>query len=254
MKKRYLSIVLSSYIISFMSFAVDGLTDLKTALKRLNGNSPIIAQLNSSFADVHDEVHKGGEVTVLIHENKQGFQLTYSANELAKMTAEKQAKISNDDAPSPTLDAAYKLQAIDLHTSLTANVTLDLTLQKATLISEKANIYNDEEIRVLAFDLPMEMLISSKRTRQYVNDFSARYEVFIKEDGTPIKSELNFQGSGSAYIVLSVKAYGKTVKHYQVVKNRLVVAKSSSTQGSKSFFGDFERNEEKSIVVMNGQD
>ena len=150
------------------------------------------------------------------------------------------------------LDAAYKLKAINLHKVLTASTNLSQFLERAEFLSERIDVFNQENVRVLAFDLPMEVLIYNKRTRKYVDDFSARYEILIRDDGTPIKSELNFQGSGSAYMILSVEAYGKNTEFYQVVNDRLVVTKRATTNGSKSFFGDFERNEEKVIVIMEG--
>lgn len=252
MKSTLILSFLVGGIMSFSASAADGLTDLKNALKRLDGNSPIIVELNSSFADIHDEELKNGKVTVVLNDNQHGFQLTYSADELAKMQAEKLAKVSNEDAPSPTLDAAYKLKAINLHKVLTASTNLSQFLERAEFLSERIDVFNQENVRVLAFDLPMEVLIYNKRTRKYVDDFSARYEILIRDDGTPIKSELNFQGSGSAYMILSVEAYGKNTEFYQVVNDRLVVTKRATTNGSKSFFGDFERNEEKVIVIMEG--
>lgn len=252
MKSTVILSFLGSCLVSSYAIATDGLSDLKNALKRLDGNSPIIVELNSSFADAHDEELKNGKVTVVLNDNSRGFQLTYSSEELAKMQAEKVAKIDDEDAPSPTLDAAYKLKAINLHKVLTASTNLSQFLEKAEFLSEKKSVFNNENVRVLAFDLPMEVLIYNKRTRKYVDDFSARYEILIRNDGTPIKSELNFQGSGSAYMVLSVEAYGSNIEYYQVVDDRLVVTKSATTNGSKSFFGDFERNEEKVIVIMKG--
>ena len=238
------------YFISCTLMAADGLSDLQQALKRFHGESPLSVELTSSFSEVFDDDVKNGKVKVKLTDNAQGFQLAYDAAALALMLSEQKAKIKDENAPSPTLDAAYKLKAIDLQKLLTANVNLSLFLENAKYIDETLALLNNESTRILNFEIPIEMLLKRKRTREYVKKFSARYQLWIKEDGTPVKSELNYKGSGSAYIILKVKAYGETTNHYQVVNNRLVVTQSYSVQGSKSFFGDYEQKEAKELTVL----
>lgn len=238
------------YIMSFSSSAEQGLVDLQQALKRFDTQMPIAAELSSSYSESLDEEIKQGKVKVKIMDNAKGFQLSYRSDELALMLAEKKQQINDEDAITPTLSAAYKLKAIDLQNLLAANVNLSLFLENAKYINEAQELLDNENTRVLNFEIPIEMLLKSKRTREYVKKFSAQYKLWIKDDGTPIKSELNYKGSGSAYIILKVKAYGERTNHYQVINNRLVVAQSYSKQGSKSFFGDFEQKEEKEITIL----
>ena len=236
---------------SCLALADDGLNDLKRALKQLQNNTvPIMAELSSSFTEQHDDEIKQGAVSVLLNDNPSGFSLTYNSNYLEKMALEKQAKAQDENTLSPTLDAASKLKAIDLHRALAASTDFLQFIAKGEYISEKLVKFNDQNIRLLSFELPMEAIISNKRTREYVDDFTANYQVWIDDAGIPLKSHLAFNGRGSAYLVLSVEAYGQNTEFYQLINQRLVIVNSESKHGSKSFFGDFERYEKKVVNVI----
>ena len=236
---------------SAISLASDGLNDLKNKLKQLQAKTPIIAELRASFVDQHDDDIKQGEVKVLLKDNSTGFSLTYKTEQLTMMATEKAQKAQNEDSPSPTLDAAAKLKAVDLHRVLSASEDFLQFINRGEFIGESITQLDGRNVRLLTFALPMEVLIHNKRTRKYVDDFEARYQVWLDNDGTPLKSHLDFQGSGSAYLILNVEAYGQNTEFYQVINQRLVVSSSQSRHGSKSFFGDFERNIQKQVTVIN---
>lgn len=236
---------------SGISLADDGLNDLKNKLKQLQGTTPITAELNAAFVDQHDDDMKQGEVKVLLKDNSTGFSLIYKAEQLTMMAIEKAQKVQDEDSPSPTLDAAAKLKAVDLHRVLSASEDFLQFINRGEFIGESIAQLDGRSVRLLTFELPMEVLIHNKRTRKYVDDFQARYQVWLDSDGTPLKSHLAFQGSGSAYLILNVEAYGQNTEFYQVINQRLVLSNSQSKHGSKSFFGDFERNEQKKVTVIN---
>ena len=106
------------------SVAASGLDDLKNALKSLQGKAAIAAEIHSSFADVRDEESWSGKVNVLLNADEQGLQIQYVKDVLLQMELEAQAKSLNEDAPTPTLDAVAKLNAINLHKFL--SVATDL--------------------------------------------------------------------------------------------------------------------------------
>lgn len=248
MKTSLFPLLLSIFSIFSFSIQADGLSDLKNALHKLQGQKPIAATMKSSFVDQHDKQITSGEVLVRLNDNEQGFHVTYSTSELAKIAVEKKAKAKNEDALAPTLDAAIKLNAIELQKTLSSSSNLVDFIEQTTFISEEKVMLKDQEVRLLTFDLAMETLITNKRTRKYVDDFSASYQIWIKPDGTPVESKLTFNGSGSAYLVLSVEAYGENIEYYQVIEERLVLVGSESIRGSKSFFGDFERKANKELI------
>lgn len=228
----------------------DGLADLKTALTRLQGQQPIQAELISTFADTHDEQLVEGKVQALLTANQTGFHLTYPITELAKIEEERVAKLKNENITSPTFDAAQKLNAIDLTKMLSSSDNLARFIEQAIFLKEEITELQGQRVRLLTFDLAMETLMTNKKTRKYVDDFSASYQIWIANDGTPLESKLSYEGSGSAYLVLSIEAYGSNTEYYQVRNNRLLLVKAESTRGSKSFFGDFERKEQKTLTLM----
>lgn len=226
----------------------NGLNDLKKALNNLQSNSPIYVKMRASFVNKNDEEKTHGAVYVLLKENKDGFHITYSANELEKIAAEKKAKQINEQAPTPTLDAAFKLNAFELQKTLSSSANLASFIEKTSFISEEKAKYKEQDVRLLTFELEMETLIKSKKMRKYVDDFSASYQIWIAKDGTPLETKLSFNGSGSAYLIFSVEAYGETTEQYKVINNRLVLVKSAYISGSKSSFGDFERQEKRELI------
>lgn len=244
---RYLFTPFIFFIFSSNTYA-NGLNDLKKALNLLQSNSPINVKMKSSFVNKNDEEKTSGEVYVLLKENEDGFHITYSTDELNKIATEKKAKQENEQASTPTLDAAFKLNAFELQKTLSSSSNLASFIEKTAFVSEKKVTLADKEVRLLTFDLEMETLIKSKKMRKYVDDFSASYQVWIANDGTPLETKLNFNGSGSAYLIFSVEAYGENTEQYKVINDRLVLIKSEYISGSKSSFGNFERRENRELI------
>lgn len=235
------------------SVTASGLDDLKKALNSLQGKAPIAAEIHSSFADVRDEERWSGDVNVLLNADEHGLQIQYAKDVLLQMELEAQAKSLNEDAPTPTLDAVAKLNAINLHKFLSVATDLQQFIHKAEFVGEKHVELNGVTARQLSFNLVMETFITDKKTRKHVDDFDGSYQVWINEQGLPLESKLTFQGTGSAYIFFNVEAYGDDTEYYQVIDNRLVLMKRDSRRGSKTTFGDFERSESKQLKVLNTQ-
>lgn len=235
--------------------AQQGLNKLRSALTVLGNKSPITVELHTTFSDVHDDHLKQGEVSAILSASNEGFQLTYPATELLKIDKERTqlstSEQDNDtDSIAPTLAAANKLKAIDLNKTLNMATELLLLMQRATFIADKSHYSPSAQRNLLTFELPIDMMLRNKRTRQYVDEFTATYKLYINAEGIPLRSELVFEGSGSAYLVLHMSAYGNQSETFQVVNNRLILASSESTKGSTSIFGDFERKQTKAMRLL----
>lgn len=235
-----------------------GLEKLIASLSYLNTQNSVSVSLDSTFTDIHDDKTKQGQVTVWLSASEQGFQFVFPPAELEKIAQEKQQlaqltdlKNQDTDSITPTTAAANKLRAIELNKTLNIASELSFLIKRAQFLPEQSNYSSNQAQSILSFSLPIEMMLKNKRTRNYVDDFKANYRLFINSNGVPLKSELSFEGSGSAYLVLHIKAYGAMVESYQVVNNRLILAESESVKGSQSLFGDFERKQTKSLRLFN---
>ncbi|WP_448568208.1 hypothetical protein [Thalassotalea ganghwensis] len=253
---RFIPLALSVFIsVSITPIALaDGLSDLTSKLALLKGSQPIKATLNTQTSyqqgDGKDKVIKNGLGEVILSANTTGLQVTYSDETLLKLEQEARAQIKDENAPTPTLNAINRNSATELKNTLSAASSIERMIAQATYIGEQSFEQDNQTLRKLSFDLPMQAIINDKRTREYVSKFSSNFEVVIDDEGVPISSELTFSGKGRAYIVLSVKAHGFSRSTYQVIHQRLVQTLEESGSTFDSTFGFSERSEQN-ILTLN---
>lgn len=242
------------------SFAhADALQDLKSALEKLNSPEPVTAVYEREFTEVSDaddeddRRERTGKVTVLISDGANGLQVTYSQDVLDKIELETQLKAEDEDADTPTLNAVGGISATQISRLLSSSNSLKRTIEKATFIGEEPHKYNDKDMRLLSFSLPLEALITDKKARGYVNKFEGTYRVLIDEHGIPLETRTEFKGKGRAFVVLSVTAEGSEFSQYQVVKGRLVRTKHEYSNAYSSTFGDNESSGLNTLKIREAQ-
>lgn len=240
-----LSTTLSVLLLSAsLSANADGLSDLKTALERLNGNSPIKASYQVEFLDVsdaddeEDRRETSGEVGVRVIDNDDGLQIIYSQEVMQLVETEAMQRTHDEEADTPTLNAIRDISARGLRNTLSASASLQRRLAKAEFVSEKAQEFEGKPARLLTFNLPLDAIINDKRTREYVKKFEGSYTILIDENGVPIEAKEEFNGKGRAFIVLSVSAASSAYNRYQVVGDRLLRIRNTYSSEFSSSFGD----------------
>ncbi|GGD63686.1 hypothetical protein GCM10011357_18750 [Lacimicrobium alkaliphilum] len=235
----------------------DGLTDLQQALESLKGTTPISATLTNTFTEKRGEgkdlKEQQGSADILLNDNGQGLQITYSKAILDAMDEEARQKLEDEDVPTPTQDAVNNLEASELKTTLSAAGNLQRFIQKATFQGEKEQQCENGQIRELNFDLPLEAVISNKKVRGYVNDFDGQYQIWIDKKGFPLKSRLSFSGSGRAFIFFSMQAQTHATTYYQVAGNRLVILDREYHRAYDSSWDTSETQGRESLVLHQPQ-
>lgn len=241
------SIIALTSITFFLGSSIayaDALEDLKIALDKLQSDAPLTAVYEREFTEISDaddeddRREKTGKVAVLISDGQEGLQVTYSQNVLNNIETEAQEKALDEEADTPTLNAVGGISATQLSRLLSASSSLLRTIEKATYIGEESHNYNDQVVRLLNFNMPLEAVINDKKARDYVNKFESTFRVLIDENGVPIETRTEFKGKGRAFVVLSVSAEGSDFSQYQVVKGRLVRTKHEYSNAFSSTFGD----------------
>lgn len=242
-----LTISLTASLYSTNVMAADGLTDLMQALNSLQGKTPIKAKLSAKIVDNRgegkDKRVRTGNVDVSLHDGEHGLQVTFSQQVLENIDIEADQKLKDEDVNTPTLNAIDRLEATELRSYVSAASSLLRQLERATFIDEQEIDYNGIAARLLNFEMPMESIVSDKKTREYVSKFQSNFQVIIDEKGIPLETKLDFSGKGRAYIVLSVKAYGNGTSKFTVIDNRLVKVHQEFTNGWDTTFGEGERTE-----------
>jgi hypothetical protein len=230
-------------LLSHNAFA-DGITDLQSALERLNGSEPITAHYETQFLQVSDaddeddRKENNGLVRVQLTDSKQGLQVTYSQAVMNKIEVESMQKILDEETDTPTLNAVGDINATRMRNLLSASPSLMRRIAKAEFVSEQKQEFEGKPARLLSFNLPIEAIIDDKKARQYVSKFEGKYTILIDSDGVPLESKTKFKGKGRAFVILSVKANSSNHNRYQIIDNRLVRVRNEYHREFFSTFGD----------------
>ena len=241
--------LLVSVIVLGSQAHADGVSDLKSALARLQGQTPLRAQVDAKTwnrqGDGKETDETQGTASVTVEEGARGLSVLYSKEMLAKLEAEERNKERDSKAKTPTLSALSEVNSSALRPMLSAASSLSRSLDKAVFKAEKPDTYNGKPARHLSFDLTLDKL--SEKDRKYVKKFEGALDVWIAEDGTPVASRSSQAVSGRAYVVVSFEFKNEEDHVYSVVGDRLVSTKKESrTSGS----GMGEKGEGRAVKTL----
>ena len=229
-----------TFLFSFFSYNsyADGLMDLEKVLIKLEGNSAISATLKLAFTEKRGRKKKTKITSGLAHvqllDDSNGLQITYSNDVLTRLEEEENEKEHNEESNTPTLNAVNDIEASDLRNMLSAAPKLSRSLIKAEFLKEEIITYQEEDARILHFNLPLEAIINDKDVRSYVDDFAGKYKIIIDKNGVPLQAKLIFEGSGSAYIFFKLSINQTRTYFYKVIDDRLVNYRNEYTSQQKS--------------------
>jgi hypothetical protein len=203
----------------------DGLADLKAALARLQGSSPVKGQFELNLqrrqGDGADAEESQAQLNITLEDGPQGLQVLFGRELLARIEAEQRAVADNPKAKTYTLNALNELQVSDLKRVIAAAPAIARTLQAARFKEEKPEAWNGKPARLLSFEMPLDKL--PERQRKYVKQFDGSFEIWIAADGTPLASRVRQRVSGRAFVVVSFQSANDEERSYGVVGDRLVM-------------------------------
>jgi hypothetical protein len=230
----------------------DGLADLKTALVRLQGQTPLKATIEaktwSRQGEGKDLEEANGLANVAIDDGARGLQVLYSKEMLSRLEIEEHAKEKNSKAKTPTLSAFKEFNSTELRPMISASGSMLRALEKHVLKSEKTENYNGKPARLLSFDFPIEKL--PEDARKYVKKFEGSLDIWIAADGTPLASRAIQNMSGRAFVVVSFEQKNESESVYNQVGDRLLTVRKE-TKNSSSGMG--EKGESKVVKTLQVQ-
>ena len=219
----------------------DGLSDLKTALARLQAQTPLKATLEVRTTERHgegsDAQEKLGQASAQVEDGARGLQLSWGRDTVARLDAESRATGRDPNAKTPTTWGIAQLDTSEVLPLVSAVASLSRVVEGATFKTEKADTWEGRPARLLAFAIPISKL--SEDQRRYVKDFDGAFDVWIAADGTPLGSAMRVNVKGRAFVVVSFEAKDETKATYGVVGDRLVTLRSE-THSANSGAGDGE--------------
>ncbi|WP_269530865.1 hypothetical protein [Chitinimonas sp. BJYL2] len=217
----------------------DGLSDLKAALSRLQGQTPLKATVDIKTwrkqGDGKDSDEQQGAVNLGIEDNGRGLQVIYGKEVLSRTDAEQQARIKDKKAKTPTLTAVRELDFAELKAMTSAAASLARQIDDAIFKGETADTYNGKPARKLAFTSSIDKL--PERDRKYIKEFNSQLDVWIAADGTPLATRRSMKSSGRAFVVVSFESNSDLERVYTVAGDRLVLVRDEE-KGSSSGAGE----------------
>jgi hypothetical protein len=230
----------------------DGLKDLKAALTRLQGQTPIKAVLDVKTwrrTGEGKEAHEiQGQASANVEDSARGLQILFAADTLAHAEAEKRAQGKNPDATTPTLSALEELGATELHPLASSANSLLQMLDEASFKDERTETYNGKPARVLHFDYSIDKLAT--HDRKYIKKFEMGVDVWIAADGTPLASRTIEEASGRAFLVVSFAQKSTEECVYALVGDRLVTVRKTANESSSGAGESAERKTTKTLQLL----
>jgi hypothetical protein len=230
----------------------DGMTDLKSALNRLQAQSNVkaVMEVKSSRKQGEDKesIETSGQINVNLEDGSRGMQISFPKEVLNKLEQEARARIKDKESKSPTRQASFDVNTEESQMMLSAVNVLQRQIEEASFKGEKNESYNGKPARLLTFEFGMERLPAS--AKKYIKSFESRLEIWINAEGTPLASKLVEQGNGRAFIVVSFQQASEEHNVYQVVGDRLLIARRESKNKSS---GAGERADTKVIKTLQVQ-
>jgi hypothetical protein len=230
----------------------DGLADLRSALARLQAQTPLRATLDVKTTERHGEgaeaTEKPGQASVALEDGARGLQVLYARDTLARVDAESRQLVRDPKAKTPTVWALAKLDTTDVLPMVSAAQALARSLDGAVFKSEKADTWSGKPARLLSFTLPITKLTEAQR--KYVKEFDGTLAVWIGADGAPLASEAHATVKGRAFVVVSFEAIDDTSTTYGVLGDRLVTLRRENNSTSS---GAGEHGEEHVVMTLQPQ-
>ena len=230
----------------------DGLADLKAALARAGGTTPLKAQVETrtwrKLGEGKDADEENGQASVTVEESAHGLGVTYSRPTLARIEGELRARGKNPNSKAPTLTALAELDTREMLALTSAAGVLTRRIERDTCKGERADSWQGKPARLLTFEAPITSL--SERERKYAKKFLSLLEIWIGADGTPLASRERMTMSGRAFVVVSFDATHEEDSVFGAVGDHLLVSRRESHDNSS---GAGEKDERKVVTTVQVQ-
>jgi hypothetical protein len=209
----------------------DGLGDLRLTLKRLQGSEPVKATLDYQFwrqvSEPGGPVTIQGGATTRAEDGPQGLRVTWERATLQAADAEQRASALAPFLETPTAQILRSLSALDIAEHLNEGQTLDRLLLQATLLETRQGAWLDKPATVLVVRIAP--LLTPPSLRRAVKEVTARAEVWLGADGTPLAYHSDVSYKGSRYLIHFQGVQTEEI-HFVRSGNRLVASWASNEE------------------------
>ena len=144
-------------LLCFSSMAqADGISDLKNALNRLQGQSNVKALMEVKSSRKQGEekeaIETTGYINASLEDGTRGLQISFSKDILNKLEMEARARVKDKDAKSSTRLASFEVTPEESQMMLSAVNALQRQIEEGNFRGEKNDTYNGKPARLLTFE------------------------------------------------------------------------------------------------------
>ncbi|MES2017578.1 MAG: hypothetical protein V4484_13880 [Pseudomonadota bacterium] len=244
--------VTMALMLAYGAARADGLADLKSALAKATGSTPLKVQIDTRTwrkqGEGKDADEETSQASLALEESARGLSVTHSRQTMARIEAEMSAKAKNPNSKTPTLSALADVDMRDMLAMTSPANALTRRIERDAFKGERAETYQGKPARVLTFEAPISSL--SDRERKYAKKFLSVLEVWIGADGMPLASRARTTISGRAFVVVSFEASDQEDKVFSAVGDHLLVTRKESHNNSA---GAGEKEERKVVTTLQVQ-
>lgn len=204
--------------------SADGLNDLRTTLTKLTSDQPLSARVEINTRSIGGESDKqkkaAGVSAVLVRLGPSGLALSWTPEQIRQSRRAAAEKNANPDAPKSSLATLAALDAGEALNLLDAADPLRLSLDKATLLEDKAITYRGQPAHRLFVQLDLKL---PEEGRKAAKSVSANLTLWIGPDGVPLAADRDLRIHFSKFF-LSYNVREHAVREYQIAAGHLVVS------------------------------
>ena len=223
-------------LLAATALRADALSDLRTALQRLQGREPIkaraeIAKLTQNGGGKKAKT-KQSRGSVMLEDGPVGLRLGWSAEQLEAARQETRRQKADPEAATPNLDSLRALNAEEAAEMLGASPGLLVKLGNARVLEERQEAFGGRPARLLL--LQLEPVLDAE-AKDMMKKYDQRLKVWVDADGTPLATEESLEFKGSKFLI----SFGGAAKEhctYRRVGGRLV-AECTTKESSGSGMG-----------------
>ncbi|HZX70203.1 MAG TPA: hypothetical protein VFE77_05225 [Rhodanobacter sp.] len=167
------------------SARADAVSDLRTALGRLQATQPLAATLKvSSTVKSDDDKTTQAQLQVRVASGKDGLDMGFAPELLQRAAREAAANAKNKDAPTPTEDLLGKLSPVSVQPMVDFAPVLLRQLDGASLASQRDEEHDGKPAHLLVFDVPLPASASKQMT---IKHYTGQIMVWLGADGVPVR-------------------------------------------------------------------
>jgi hypothetical protein len=230
----------------------DGLADLRAALARLPGTTPLKATLEArdwrrTGEGKELEEHQGA-VSIGLEDGPRGLVPVYGRDLLARADAEQRVAVKDKKAAKPIEQTLGQLGVAELHAIASAAPALAREIDEATFRSESDDTLDGKAARRLVFETGIDSL--PEKDRKYAKEFKSVLTVWIGADGAPLACSRRLDVAGSAFVVIKFEMHDEQARSFAVVGDRLVALRDDQKGSAKGAGENTDYRTERRLQVL----